>query len=319
MLIKIGIDPVAFTIGTLKVHWYGIMIAIGLYAGIQVGLREASRRGLDPDRLMNVALIAAAFGVIGGRLYYVVQNSPSFYLAHPGQILAVWQGGMAFYGAIFAGGLALLLSAWIFKLPFWKLADVGVLGLTLGQAIGRGGNIINGDIVGYPTNGKWGFVYTNPNTFGPRNVAVQPASLYELLIALALFVFLWTIRKRVQPDGVLALLYVALYSVSQFFIFFLRDNIIILGGLKQAQLTALIVLAVSLPIMAYLRRRPQGMAQPQAVAADPAVASEPADSVEPPQAGTADEAVAPEPTVSAESPKVEGAAVPTSRTESQPG
>jgi len=319
VLIKIGIDPVAFTIGTLKVHWYGIMIAIGLYAGIQVGLREASRRGLDPDRLMNVALIAAAFGVIGGRLYYVVQNSPSFYLAHPGQILAVWQGGMAFYGAIFAGGLALLLSAWIFKLPFWKLADVGVLGLTLGQAIGRVGNIINGDIVGYPTNGKWGFVYTNPNTFGPRNVAVQPASLYELLIALALFVFLWTIRKRVQPDGVLALLYVALYSVSQFFIFFLRDNIIILGGLKQAQLTALIVLAVSLPIMAYLRRRPQGMAQPQAVAADPAVASEPADSVEPPQAGTADEAVAPEPTVSAESPKVEGAAVPTSRTESQPG
>ncbi len=319
MLIKIGIDPVAFTIGTLKVHWYGIMIAIGLYAGIQVGLREAARRGLDPDRLMNVALIAAAFGVIGGRLYYVVQNSPGFYLAHPGQILAVWQGGMAFYGAIFAGGLALLLSAWIFKLPFWKLADVGALGLTLGQAIGRVGNIINGDIVGYPTNGHWGFVYTNPNTFGPRNVAVQPASLYELLIALALFGFLWTIRKRVHPDGVLAMLYVALYSISQFFIFFLRDNIVVLGGLKQAQVTALIVLAVTLPIMAYLLRRPQGMAQRQAVAADPAVASEPLVSAEPPQAGTADPAVASEPSVSADPPKVEETPIPTSRTESQPG
>jgi phosphatidylglycerol:prolipoprotein diacylglycerol transferase len=319
MLIKIGIDPVAFAIGTLKVHWYGIMIAIGLYAGIQVGLREAARRGLDPDRLMNVALIIATFGVLGGRLYYVVQNQPGFYLAHPGQILAVWQGGMAFYGAIFAGGLALLASAWVFKLPFWKLADVGVLGLTLGQAIGRVGNIINGDIVGYPTNGKWGFVYTNPNTFGPRNVAVQPASLYELLIALGLFIFLWTIRKRVQPDGVLALLYVALYSVSQFFIFFLRDNIVILGGLKQAQVTALIVLAVSLPLMAYLLRRPPAMAPAQAVAADSAVASEPPVTSEPPQAEAADPAAAPEPSVTAEPTKVEETPVPTSRTESQPG
>ena len=319
MLIKIGIDPVAFAIGTLKVHWYGIMIAIGLYAGIQVGLREAARRGLDPDRLMNVALIIAAFGVLGGRLYYVGQNQPGFYLAHPGQILAVWQGGMAFYGAIFAGGLALLASAWVFKLPFWKLADVGVLGLTLGQAIGRIGNIINGDIVGYPTNGKWGFVYTNPHTFGPRNVAVQPASLYELLIALALFIFLWAIRKRVQPDGVPALLYVALYSVSQFFIFFLRDNIVILGGLKQAQVTALIVLAVSLPLMAYLLRRPQAMAQPQPVGSDSAVASEPAVSAEPPKAEAADPAVVPEPTVTAEPPKVDETPVPTARTESQPG
>jgi phosphatidylglycerol---prolipoprotein diacylglyceryl transferase len=319
MLIKIGIDPVAFTIGTLKVHWYGIMIAIGLYAGIQVGLREAARRGLDPDRLMNVALIIAAFGVLGGRLYYVAQNQPGFYLAHPGQILAVWQGGMAFYGAIFAGGLALLASAWVFKLPFWKLADVGVLGLTLGQAFGRIGNIINGDIVGYPTNGKWGFVYTNPDTFGPRNVAVQPASLYELLIALALFIFLWAIRKRVQPDGVLALLYVALYSVSQFFIFFLRDNIVILGGLKQAQVTALIVLAVSLPLMAYLLRRPQAGAGPEAAAAEPAVGSEPAVSAEQPKAETAEPAVASEPTVNAEPPKVDETPVPTSRAESQPG
>jgi phosphatidylglycerol---prolipoprotein diacylglyceryl transferase len=275
VLIKIGIDPVAFTIGTLKVHWYGIMIAIGLYAGIQVGLREAARRGLDPDRLMNVALIAAAFGVIGGRLYYVVQNQPGFYLAHPGQILAVWQGGMAFYGAIFGGGIALLLSTWIFKLPFWTLADVGVLGLTLGQAFGRVGNIINGDIVGYPTNGQWGFVYTNPNTFGPRNVAVQPASLYELLIALALFIFLWTIRKRVHPDGVLSMLYVALYSISQFFIFFLRDNVVILGGLKQAQVTAIVVLAVSLPIMAYLLRRRPATTRPEPAVVQAAEPAEP--------------------------------------------
>jgi phosphatidylglycerol---prolipoprotein diacylglyceryl transferase len=254
VLIKIGIDPVLVTIGGLKIHWYGIMIAIGLYAGIQVALRDAPRRGISRDQLMNVSLVAAVLGILGGRLYYVVQNNPSFYLHHPAQILAVWQGGMAFFGAIFGGALALLISAWRWHIPVWSLLDIGALGLTIGQAIGRIGNIINGDIVGYKTNG-WGFEYTNPNTFAPAvNTPYQPASLYELLISLGLFVLLWSLRKRIHPEGLLAMLYLLLYSTSQFFIFFVRDNIVILGGLKQAQVTALVVIALTLPVIAYLLR-----------------------------------------------------------------
>jgi len=253
VLIKIGIDPVLVTIGGLKVHWYGIMIAIGLYVGIQVSLREADRRGINRDQLMNLALLAAVLGIIGGRLYYVVQNNPSFYLHHPIEIIAVWQGGMAFFGAMFGGAVAVAISSWRWHLPFWSLLDIGAIGLTIGQAIGRIGNIINGDIVGYRTNG-WGFEYTNPNTFGPPNVPVQPASLYELLISLALFIVLWNLRTRVHPNGMLAMIYVVLYSVSQFFIFFLRDNIVILGGLKQAQVTSLVVIALTLPVIAYLLR-----------------------------------------------------------------
>ena len=254
MLIKIGIDPVLVTIGGLKIHWYGIMIAIGLYVGIQVALRDATRRGINRDQLMNLALLAAVLGIAGGRLYYVVQNNPSFYLHHPAEIIAVWQGGMAFFGAMFGGALAVAISAWRWRMPFWSLLDIGALGMTIGQAIGRVGNIINGDIVGYKTNG-WGFEYTNPNTFGPLNVPVQPASLYELLISLALFLLLWNLRTRVHPDGMLAMIYVVLYSVSQFFIFFVRDNIVILGGLKQAQVTSLVVIALTLPVIAYLLRK----------------------------------------------------------------
>ena len=253
MLIKIGIDPVLVTIGGLKIHWYGIMIAIGLYVAIQVALREATRRGISRDQLMNVALLAAVLGIIGGRLYYVVQNNPSFYVHHPTEIIAVWQGGMAFFGAMAGGALAVAISSWRWHIPFWNLLDVGAIGMTIGQAIGRIGNIINGDIVGYKTNG-WGFEYTNPHTFGPLNVPVQPASLYELLISLALFVLLWNLRTRVHPAGMLAMIYIVLYSVSQFFIFFLRDNIVILGGLKQAQVTSLVVIALSLPVIAYLLR-----------------------------------------------------------------
>jgi len=253
VLIKIGIDPVLVTIGGLKIHWYGIMIAIGLYVAIQVALREATRRGISRDQLMNVALLAAVLGIVGGRLYYVVQNNPSFYVHHPTEIIAVWQGGMAFFGAMAGGALAVAISSWRWHIPFWNLLDVGAIGMTIGQAIGRIGNIINGDIVGYKTNG-WGFEYTNPHTFGPLNVPVQPASLYELLISLALFVLLWNLRTRVHPAGMLAMIYIVLYSVSQFFIFFLRDNIVILGGLKQAQVTSLVVIALSLPVIAYLLR-----------------------------------------------------------------
>src|SRR5713101_5699325 len=230
------------------------MIAIGLYVGIQVGLREAARRGMSRDQLMNVALLAAVLGIIGGRLYYVVQINPSFFWHHPAEIIAVWHGGMAFFGAMAGGAVAVAISSWRWHIPFWSLLDIGALGMTIGQAIGRIGNIINGDIVGYKTNG-WGFEYTNPYTFGPLNVPVQPASLYELLISLALFVLLWNLRTRVHPEGMLAMIYVVLYSVSQFFIFFLRDNIVILGGLKQAQVTSLVVIALTLPVIAYLLRK----------------------------------------------------------------
>jgi len=254
VLIKIGLDPVLFTIGGLKVHWYGIMIAVGLYAGIQVALRDSPRRGISREALMNVALLAAVLGVAGGRLYYVVQNNPSFFVQHPIQIIAVWQGGMAFFGAIFGGALAMAISAWRWRLPFWSLLDVGALGMTVGQAFGRVGNIINGDIVGYKTNG-WGFEYTNPNTFGPLNTPVQPASLYELLIAVGLFFILWNLRLRVHPEGMLAMIYIVQYSVSQFLIFFLRDNIVILGGLKQAQVTALVVILLTIPVIVYLLRK----------------------------------------------------------------
>jgi len=267
VLIHIGLDPVLITIGGLKIHWYGVMVAIGLYAGIQVALRDAPRRGVDRDKLLNASLIAAVLGVLGGRLYYVVQNHPEYYLQHPGQILAVWQGGMAFYGAIFGGALALLIGSWRYGMNLWSVLDLGALGMTIGQAFGRIGNIINGDIVGYPTGGRWGFVYTSQDTFAPRNVAVQPANLYELLIAVALFILLWSIRKRVQPEGMLAMVYIVLYSVSQFLIFFVRDNVVLFHGLKQAQLTAIVVTVLTIPFIVYLLRRGPRLSRSSTLAA----------------------------------------------------
>jgi len=274
-LCKLGLDPIAFTLGTwhvswfgrdlalggLRIHWYGIFIAIGLFAGIQVALRDAPRRGVSQEALMSVALWCAVAGVAGGRLYYVVQNNFLDYLQHPQNIIAVWQGGMAFYGAIFGGALAMLVYSLQTRISLWKLWDLGALGLAIGQAFGRVGNIINGDIVGYPTDGTWGIIYTHPNALAPVNRALQPAAAYELLFSLALFIFLWGIRKRVRPDGMLAMVYLVAYSLGQLALFVLRDNVVIYWGLKQAQITALVVIAATLPFIAYLASRSRRSAQ----------------------------------------------------------
>jgi phosphatidylglycerol:prolipoprotein diacylglycerol transferase len=274
-LCKIGIDPIAFTLGSgpnaLRIHWYGIFIAIGLFVGIQVALRDSLRKGVSPDALMSAALWCAILGVAGGRLYYVVQNDFLDYLKHPQNIIAVWQGGMAFYGAIFGGALAIALYGLLTHVSVWKLFDVGALGLAMGQGIGRIGNIINGDVIGYPTDGSWGVIYTHPNALAPLNRAVQPAAFYELVFSFLLFALLWSLRKRVQPDGMLAMLYLVLYSLGQLVIFVFRDNVVLYYGLKQAQLTALVVIALTLPVMAFLATRARRQPAAEAVAAEPPV------------------------------------------------
>ena len=254
--IILNIDPVLLRIGALAVRWYGVMYVVALAIGLWVISRWARQLGLQEDQVWGLFIWAAIAGLIGGRLYFVIQQPDLVknYLLNPINIIAVWNGGMAFFGAMFGGALALVISAWRWHMPLWSLLDVGALGMTIGQAIGRVGNIINGDIVGYKTNG-WGFEYTNPHTFGPVDVPVQPANLYELLISLALFLILWSLRKRIHPEGMLAMLYVVLYSISQFFIFFVRANDIVLGGLKQAQVTAIVVIMLTLPIIAYLLRK----------------------------------------------------------------
>jgi len=198
---------------------------------------------------------AVPAGLIGARLYFVVQQPLGPYLADPLRIFAVWEGGMAFYGAIFAVVLVLLIAGWRMKLSILNLLDIGGLFAIVGQFFGRIGNIINGDVLGYPTKLPWGFVYANPDSFAPRHdIAYQPAAVYEALINIILFSVLWSIRKKVKP-GILFLIYIISYSVSQILVFFVRDNEVVFLGLKQAQLTATATIIVALGVFFWLYRR----------------------------------------------------------------
>jgi len=199
-------------------------------------------------------------GLIGGRLYFVVQqpNLVSYYLAQPQHILATWEGGMAFYGAIFLVIPTLIWLARRERINPLVLLDAGVLFAAAGQIFGRIGNLINGDIIGYRSTLPWSTVYQNPHSWAclnpaTCNVPVQPAAGYELVTNILMLGLMFFIAWRVRRPGILMLVYLFGYAITQFLLFFVRDNLIVsfLGlnwGLKQAQWTSLVVLVILLPV-----------------------------------------------------------------------
>src|SRR5690242_5621563 len=198
---------------------------------------------------------------------------------------STWEGGMAFYGMVFAVFLTVLgFCFWSRQGQklLWPLLDMAAVFLPLGQAFGRLGNVVNGDIVGYPSNLPWAIIYPNANALAPdHTTAFQPASIYELLFSLALFGGLWWARTRVKAPGLLFALYTFFYSLGQFVIFYGRANSITIFDLEQAQVTALLVMLATLPLMAYLLRRyerqePDAQAAPEPAAALAVAAPAPA-------------------------------------------
>ena len=258
----INVDPVAFSIGAFSVHWYGLMYVVGISVGLLVCWPYARSRGITSDQLQTVAVFSIPAGLVGARLYYVLQQPLWPYLSEPWRILAFWEGGMAFYGAVFAVVLVVVALARRMKLPIWNLLDTAVIFGVVGQFFGRMGNLINGDIIGYPTTLPWGVVYANPNSFPPlHDIAYQPAAAYEAIVNIVLFCFLWLMRNKVKP-GILFFMYLFGYSVGQIVVFTWRNNEIVLFGLKQAQLTAVVVILVAAATFVWFIKRRVRMQEP---------------------------------------------------------
>jgi len=194
-------------------------------------------------------------GLIGARLYFVVQSGVLWYLTHPQHIFAFWEGGMAYFGAIFAALLVVSVASRRLKLNFWVRLDAAALFAAAGQPIGRVGNIMNGEILGPPSNLPWAFVYTNPHSMATHlGVPYQPAAAYEGVAALLILGLLLIMRRRVVADGARGLSYIAMYSISQLVVFFWRTDYetpVIWLGLRQAQLTAIAVLLLVVAPVGY--------------------------------------------------------------------
>lgn len=265
--------PPGFYLGPLQVRFYGIAYVVAFIVGTAVATRHLERKGIAREVTGDIAFWAIVFGLIGARLYFVVQSGLWWYLTHPLHILAFWEGGMAFFGAIFADLIVLIVMARRHHIAFWDLLDAGVLFAAAGQPIGRLGNVMNGEILGPPSNLPWAIRYTNPASMAPQlGVAYQPANLYEAAGTLLILGLLLYLRRRGVPPGILGLTYLVLYPVSQLVVFYWRtdhETPAILWGLKQAQLTSLAMLLTIVPLffLFWLRSRRQPRGGPSAQAA----------------------------------------------------
>ena len=267
--ITVDINPV-LQLGPFPIHWYGIFYAIAFFTAYRFGvLPLALRRGISRSLAEKITVWTIIFGLLGARLYYDVQQ-PDFihnFLLQPVNLIAFWNGGMAFFGAIVAGFITLAVLAWRHRINPWMVLDGGVLFAVVGQPIGRIGNLINGDILGSASNLPWATAYTFQDPAGSGHCAVlqpgflcgigyQPAAAYEALGTIVIgAVLFWLIRRGVR-DGVLAIGYVALYAISQLILFeFRKSEPPGPLGLREAQWTAIVALVVAAPGLYVLWRR----------------------------------------------------------------
>lgn len=234
-------NPVAFNLGPVAVHWYGIMYALALISAIFIAKWFIKHDKLPiSNELFDSYIWWAEIGVIlGARLGYVLfyDSHTSYYLTHPWQIFnpyvnGVYTGisGMSYHGAFFGFIIASLLFCKKNKISFWFITDISVLGISAAYVFGRIGNFFNQELVGRVTDVSWG-IYVD-------GVLRHPSQLYEAILeGLLVFIILTFYRKRKKFDGQLAIMYGILYSTARIISEFFRQPDIQLGFLYSDWLT----------------------------------------------------------------------------------
>jgi len=243
---------VAFNIGSLTVGWYGIMITIGVLSALGIALSETKRRGESAEHIINMALLVIPLGIIGARLYHVIDQW-EYYIHNPGLIIG--GRGLGIFGAILGGALGLIIYTWWKKLNTLRWLDIVAPGLILAQAIGRWGNFFNQELYGYPTDLPWA-IYIDPahRLPGYENYThFHPLFLYESLWNLLGFAILMLVGRKFRNwlrNGDIFLLYVIHYSIGRFFLEGLKLDVWTLGSIPTVRwITGLAVVAAIIAII----------------------------------------------------------------------
>ena len=244
MLIAPDIDPVLIRFPTftlpligavsLKVHWYGIMYAVGFLGGWWLGVRRTRRPGIGwQQQEVGDLLFYCIIGVVlGGRLGYVLFYNAAYYFSHPAQIIAVWDGGMSFHGGL----LGIIVAMWFYgrktERGFLVVTDFLAPLCPLGLGAGRIGNFINQELWGKATNMPWGMVFERAHQQAvkhgvgpdPGTVPRHPSQLYEFMLeGVLLFIIIWWFANRPRPAGAVSGLFLLVYGISRFVVEFFRQ------------------------------------------------------------------------------------------------
>jgi phosphatidylglycerol:prolipoprotein diacylglycerol transferase len=255
-------NPEAFRIGPIAVHWYGILIVAGILAATYLSAYLAKLRGRNPEFVWDALTWCVILGVVGARLYHVLTPTPSmgvgqwYYFENPAQIFAIWEGGLGIYGAVAGGALGLYIACRRAKENMLVWTDIIVPGLVLAQAIGRWGNFVNQELYGRPTTLPWA-IYIDPQHRLPGFEMYErfhPTFLYEslwnLATCLALVYVTWRYREKLML-GLTTGVYFISYSTIRFLLEFVRLDSPSVGPLAIAQIVALCVIIAASGFLAW--------------------------------------------------------------------
>lgn len=221
MLTYPQIDPIIFQIGPLAVRWYGMMYLLGFIISYFI-IGHLSRRrslGIDHDGVSDLLFYAALGVILGGRLGYTLFYKFSYYLSHPLEILAIWEGGMSFHGGLLGVVVSVMLFCKSRQLSMLLTGDILVTAAAVGLGLGRVGNFINGELWGRVTDAPWGMVFPQAGPL-PRH----PSQLYEAVLeGLVLFVVLWLLHRKNPRPGIPFFSFFLLYGLFRFGVEFFRQ------------------------------------------------------------------------------------------------
>ena len=248
---------VAFQLGPLAVRWYGLLISTGVISGYIVAYYRTKARGQDPEHISNILMIGLVAAIISARLYYVAFSFNS-YRGNLAEIFAIWHGGLSFYGGLIVGLIGLGAWARRRRVSFGLAADLVAPAAAAGQAIGHIGCLIGGDSYGLPSDGPLAVIYRLPGAMAPKGVPLHPTQLYEAVSLGILALALWASRGRLEQigPGATAAVYLLGNAGVRFALFFLRDDVVVLAGLKVAQLIAIGIGLAGVAWLLALRHRP---------------------------------------------------------------
>ena len=257
------VNEVAFTIFGFSVHWYGLIIMSGMLFCVLYVYRHWKKEGWNPDYFFDVAIAAIGIGVIGARLYYILFSLDSYlvtggsFWSNVGKTLknmiSVWNGGLAIYGGLIAGALAIFLVARWRKIQVLRLLDIVAPSVALAQAVGRWGNFVNAEAHGGETTLPWRMGITYGNT----TYYYHPTFLYESLWNIIGFILLNWLLKKKKYDGQVLLAYAAWYGFGRMLIEGLRTDSLMWGPFRVSQLLAalLFVVCAAWMIVIFVRQR----------------------------------------------------------------
>ena len=248
-------DP-TLAIGPVRIAWHSLWSLVGMIAGSWLSVRLA-RSLVKDERIWPFAIAVFVGGLLAARIGHIADNWP-YYGARPDQLVAFWNGGVAVTAAPIGSAIGGYLAAKRLKLPVGFMFDITVIGIILGEAIGRIGDIINGEHHAIACSGlPWCVRYTAAATLGQRDF-VHPVAAYDLLVDALIFVVLLRYWSRVRgdpPEARVFWLYLVLYGGFRFATSFLRLDPVVFAGLQEAQVLGLLYVAAGIPALVWAHRQ----------------------------------------------------------------